>query len=318
VTDLQVRPYSEGDRERWDDLVGRSRNGTFMHRRGFLETVAQGMADRSLLVVRGGRLVGVLPAAEHPSDPRILESHPRSGGGLVQDPTLSMPALLAAFTAVAEHCYHEGFDTLRYKGLPVAYHRQPSQADTYALFRLGAAIARCELASFVDTGGPRDVARHRRRHLRRAQRAGLEVLEDASHLREFWTVLEDRLAGSHQATPQHRLEEVMMLRQLFPEHVSCVVARDTGRVVAGAVVFRTGQVDQTPYLAANERGYDVSALDLVVEHVVADASRRGVRFVSLGPTTTHGGRHLNEGLHRYKAEFGAGDVVHLTYDLPLR
>jgi hypothetical protein len=317
VTDLQVRPYSEKDRERWDDLVDRSRSGTFMHRRGFLETVAQGVVDRSLLVVRAGRLVGVLPAAEHPSDPHILESHPSSGGGLLHDPGLPLPALLAAFTAVAEHCYHEGFDTLRYKSLPGPYHRQPSQADTYALFRLGAALARCELASFVDTGSPRDIARHRRRHLRRAQRAGLEVLEEERYLREFWTVLEDRLAGSHRATPQHRLEEVIALRQLFPQQVSCVVARDAGRVVAGAVVFRTGQVDQTPYLAADDRGYDVSALDLVVENVISDAARRGVRFVSLGPTTTYGGRHLNEGLHRYKAEFGAGDVVHLTYDLPL-
>ena len=51
---------------------------------------------------------------------------------------------------------------------------------------------------------------------------------------------------------------------------------------------------------------------------MASCRRRGVRFLSLGTTTTHGGRVLNEGLHRYKSEFGAGDIVHETYDLSLR
>ena len=56
--------------------------------------------------------------------------------------------------------------------------------------------------------------------------------------------------------------------------------------------------------AADDRGYRPSARDLVVEDVVDSARRRGVRLHSMATTTTHGGRALNEGLHRYKSEFG--------------
>ena len=319
MTDLVVRRYREADRPAWDAVVTRSRNGTFLHQRAFLDIAARSVHDHSLVVERGGLLVALLPAAVHPSDPRMLDSHPATSyGGLVHDGRLAGPAVLAALTAVAEHCYHEGFDTLRYKSVPLPYQSTASQDDLYALFRLGATRSRCELASLVDVGSARPVARHRLRHLRRARRAGLEVVNGIEQLPAFWPVLESRLADRHASTPQHSLDDLTELARTFPGRVACHVAVDAGRVVAGAVVLRTGRVDHAQYLAADDRGYRLSALDLVIEDVVDSARGRGVRLLSLGTTTTHGGRALNEGLHRYKSEFGAGDIVHETHDLSLR
>jgi len=316
---LVVRRYAECDRGAWDDLVARSRNGTFLHQRAFLDVAARAVQDHSLVVEHGGRLVGVLPAAVHPSDPRMIDSHPTTSfGGLVHAGRLVGPSAVAALTAVAEHCYHEGFDTLRYKAVPLVFQPMPNQADLYALYRLGAVRSRCELSSVLDVRSPRQVARHRLRHLGRARRAALELVWGIEHLAAFWLVLESRLAARHGGTPQHSRDDVVALHRAFPDRVSCVVAREAGHVVAGAVVFHTGCVDHTQYLAADDRGLRVSALDLVIEEVLASCRRRGIPFLSLGTTTTHGGRVLNEGLHRYKSEFGAGDVVHETYDMGLR
>lgn len=315
---LAVRRYDAADRDAWDALVGSSPLGTVVHRRGFLDVAGRGLEDHSLVVTRRGRPVAVLPAAVHPSDPRMVDSHSATSfGGLVHDPALALPDLVAALTAVAEHCFHDGFDTLRYKAVPLVYQAVPVQGDLYALHRLGATRSRCELASVVDLGRPRTPARHRLRHLRRARRASLQVRWGIEHLPDFWQVLVARLEERHGATPAQTLDDVLALHRAFPDLVDCVVARSGADVVAGGVVVRTGPVDHTPYLAADDTGYRLSALDLVIEDVVAAARRRAASYVSLGTTTTHGGRVLNEGLHRYKAEFGAGDVVHETYDLPL-
>ena len=314
-----VRPYVESDREAWEALVDRSSNATFVHHRAFLDTAASSVEDRSLVVERRGRLVGLLPAAVHPSEVTMLDSHPSTSyGGLVHDGSLGGPAMLEAFDELAEHAFHDGFDTLRYKAVPLAYQAVPAQDDLYALFRRGAARSRCELASVIDLAAPPKVAKHRRRHLTRARQAGIEVVEDLDQAPLFWEVLVSRLPTSHQAAPQHTLADIQRLAAQLPGRITCVVARHGSRVVAGAVVLRTGQVDHAQYLAADDVGYRVSALDLVIEHLVDSAGARGARFVSLGTTTLHGGRSLNEGLHRYKSEFGAGSLVHETYDLPLR
>ena len=319
MSGLATRPYRPEDEGEWDRLVDTSRNGTLLHRRAFLEVAPRGLQDRSLVVEQGGRMVGVFPCAVHPSDPTMLDSHPATSfGGVVHDGRLGGPVMLEVLDELAEHAFHDGFDTLRYKAVPAAYQVVPAQDDLYALFRRGARRARVELASVLGTGGPREVARHRRRHLRRALRAGVEVVDDTAYLEAFWPVLVDRLATRHGAEPQHSLADVQRLSRAFPGRVGCVVARERGSVVAGAVVFRTGQVDHAQYLAADDQGYRSSALDLVIEHLVAAARGRGVRFVSLGTTTLSGGRTLIEGLYRYKSEFGAGSIVHETYDLPLR
>jgi hypothetical protein len=107
------------------------------------------------------------------------------------------------------------------------------------------------------------------------------------------------------------------LSQLFPERIACAVGTLEGHVLAGALLFRTGLVDHTAYLAASELGQRSSALDLVVEHCIAAAREQGVRYFSFGNSTFYGGRVFSESLHEFKSGFGAGGVVYETYDLPL-
>ena len=318
MTGLEVRPFKRGDRERWDELVATSRNGTFVHGRIFLDTVTRAFSDRSIVIGSKGKIVGVMPAADHPTDSAMVDSHPATSyGGIVHDGALAGERMIAAMEAVADHCYHEGARVLRYKSIPSIYQRVPSQDDVYSLYRLGAVRTRCELASVIDVETPRSLSRHRARHLRKAGKAGLLINRDHQVLSEFWSVLERRLASKHDSAPQHTRSEISELVRRLPKQVECVVASEKGSVVAGAIVFVTGRVDHAQYLAADDRGYEVSALDLVIEDLVARGSERGARFVSLGSTTLHGGRQFNTGLHRYKSDFGAGSIVHETYDLAI-
>src|SRR5205823_9654111 len=115
----------------------------------------------------------------------------------------------------------------------------------------------------------------------------------------------------------HTAEEILELHALFPDEVGFVTGVLDGRVVGGTVTFATPRVIHAQYIAASERGREASVLDAVFEHCVDEARRGDVRFFDFGISTTDGGRSLNAGLNRFKAEFGGGGVTYETYELAL-
>jgi hypothetical protein len=316
---LRARPYTPRDGEAWDDLVAASWNGTFLHSRPYLSYAIDRFADASLVVDAGdNRIVGVFPAAVHASDPMMIESHPAVGyGGLVHGGSLRGKRMIEALEAIAERYYHDGKHALRYKPVPSIYHRVPAADDLYALFRLGATRSRCDLASVIDLARQPAISKRRARSLRKAERSGLRLASGPEQLEQLWSVLTERLAGKYQTEPLHSLLEMTRLQSLFPDRIECVVGLLEGRIVAGVVLFRTGNVDHSQYIGADDRGYKASALDLVFTRCIDESVGRGTRYFSFGNSTLYGGRVFNESLYQFKSEFGAGAVVHECYDLPL-
>jgi hypothetical protein len=319
MTGLRARPYAPNDGQAWDDLVARSWNGTFLHTRGYLSCTDERIVDASLVIEDAkGQLVGVLPAGTHASDPTMIESHPAVAyGGIVHRGELVGERMVAAVESVADRCYHDGWRTLRYKAVPHVYHRVPADDDLYALFRLQAVRSRCDVASVIDLRNRLPPSTRRTRSLRKAQRAGIHVVRGGEHLDALWSVIAGRLADKFDTEPLHDATALAWMQTLVPDRVECVVGLLDGSVVAGVVVFRTGQVDHAQYIAADDRGYRTAALDAVLAACLDASEQRGARYFSLGNSTVYGGRVFNESLFSYKSGFGAGAVVHECYDLRL-
>jgi hypothetical protein len=319
MTGLRARPYAPHDEHGWDDLVAGSSNGTFLHTRRYLSSTNDRVADASLVLEDArGRLVGAFPAGVHATDQTMIESHPAVAyGGIVHRGELRGTRMVAALEAVAERYYHDGWQAIRYKAIPHVYHRVPADDDLYALFRLGASRSRCDVASVVDMSDRSPLSSRRARSLRKAERAGIEVARGAEHLPPLWSVIAGRLAEKFRTEPLHDATSLVRLGALFGDQVECLVGLLEGSVVAGAVVFRTGQVDHAQYIGADDRGYRTSALDAVLCACLADCEQRRTRYFSFGNSTAYGGRVFNEGLFSYKSGFGAGAVVHECYDLRL-
>jgi Acetyltransferase (GNAT) domain len=319
TTRLRARPYTARDEEAWDDLVAASWQGTFLHTRRYLSCVAAGFADASLAIENAkGRLVGVVPAAVHASDPTMVESHPvLPFGGIVHVGELIGEGMLAALEAVADRYYHDGWRTLRYKPVPHVYHRVPAADDLYALFRVQAVRSRCDVASVVDLVDRRPPSARRARSLRKAQRAGVEVTRGPEYVDALWSVIAGRLADKFDAEPLHDARALTRVQTLFGDRVECVVGLLEEDVVAGVLLFLMGVCDHAQYIAADDRGYRTAALDAVLSDCLAAGEQRGTRYFSLGNSTLYGGRVFNETLFAYKSGFGAGAVVHECYDLAL-
>ena len=73
----------------------------------------------------------------------------------------------------------------------------------------------------------------------------------------------------------------------------------------------------TQYLAPDNEGQSVSALDPVIEEAIESALAEDFRCFDFGTSNSDEGRLLNQPLYYFKLSFGAGGVVHEYFELDL-
>lgn len=316
---LQLRLYEPADALAWDAFCATAHQATFLHSRRFLSYHGDRFQDKSLIIEEDGKWLGIFPAAQQPSDGHCVMSHPGlTYGGLLHQGGLAGERQVTALSMMCRYYAEQGYERLVFKAVPWFYHVTPAQDDVYALFRLGARRMRCDLSSTIDLQRRLQVSERRRRSLKKAMRAGVEIREGGEYLPAFWQVVTNNLKQKHQAVPVHTLAEATLLAERFPDNIRCVVGLVAGDVIAGVLLFTTPVVAHAQYIGSSTVGYELSALDAVFEHCIKQAMSEGKRWFDFGISTENSGFVLNEGLYRFKSEFGGGGTVHEFFEIDLR
>ena len=312
--ELTVVRYDSGERQAWDSFVTGSKNGTFLHCRGYVEYHSDRFDDCSLMLCDSeGRLLALLPAERAGT---LVRSHGGlTYGAFVVDDRMTAGRMLDALSAVARHLVDAGVTRLLYKTVPHIYHRKPAEEDLYALFRAGARLVRRDVLTVIAAGRRSPLQERRARSLRKARGQGIEVRETTDY-HTFWEILAANLASRHGVPPVHREDEIELLAARFPTQIRLHAAYRDGEMLAGALVYVSSEVCHVQYNAAAPEGRSCGALDLVLESVIAEYETE-TRFFDFGASTEEDGRVLNAGLVEYKEGFGARTVVHDAYELEL-
>lgn len=310
---IVIRRYRPEDQAMWDQLVETSRNGTLLHRRGYMDYHSDRFDDCSLLAFEGNRLIATLPANRVGN---TLFSH----GGLTYggwilplrhcDVTVMMDVMDAAVAWMRE----QGLRRLVYRPVPHIYHRYPCEDDLYALHRCGATLWQRQVSTTVDLECRLPLDRGNRSSLNKARRAGITVgLDD--DWEGYWQVLAEVLAERHDARPVHTVEEMRLLAGRFEHDIKLYCARLEGELLAGVVIYYAGPVAHCQYIAANAAGRQLRAPVLLFDHLMDDARLRGCRYFDFGTSNEDGGKVLNYGLVQQKSRLGGRSIVHDTYQL---
>ena len=316
---MQVSPYSEQDAAAWDEIVAHCPMGTFLHTRRFLAYHHERFRDVSLLLKDDQRIVGLFPAAVDPTSARRVVSHPGiTYGGLLHPGELYGDKMIDALVTLCDYYARQGFDALRYKAVPHIYHQAPSEDDVYALFRVGAKRVRCDLSSAIDLVNRRGPSSRRKRSLKKALSRGVQIADGAESVTELWKLVAENFQRKLRSRPVHTEAEIKCLYELFPQNIEFVVALLNHKIVAGVVFFSTPSVTHTQYIASSETGYDVCALDAVLEHSIGRATADGRRYFDFGTSNRDEGWQLSTNIYHFKTEFGAGGVAHEFYDIDLK
>ena len=308
-----IRRYSAAQQSLWDAFISASRNGTFLLQRGFMDYHADRFEDHSLLFYRDEELIALLPAEERAG---VLNSHGGlTYGGLIVGAAGTAVSTLKCFEALRHYLQEETqIHTLRYSPAPSFYAIYPTEEDRYALFQLGAQLSSLKLSSVIPLAAPLPPNQLRRRKAKACQQAGLRPATEANWA-AFWTVLEENLAARHATKPVHTLQEILLLRNRFPEHIHLHCMTDLeGCIHGGCVIFETTTTAHVQYIASTPYGREVGALDRLFLHLIQEVYAHKQWF-DFGISTEQGGALLNEGLVMQKEGFGARAVNYETWEL---
>ena len=308
---FEIRKYDIADRQEWDSFIGKSKNGTFLFKRGYMEYHNDRFEDYSLLVYDNKKLRAVLPANVKDD---ILQSHGGlTYGGLISDGCMTTETAMEVFSEINKYLLEQGIEKVVYKPTPWIYHTLPAEEDLYAIIQVcGAKLISREISSTVYLPNRPKFSQLRRRCVNKARRNGIKDRE-CNDIATFWNILNANLEGRYGVSPVHTEKELSLLASRFPDSIKLFMAYDGEEALGGTLVFVMNEIVHTQYIAASPKGKTVGALDMVFDELINEEFSN-YRFLDFGKSTEHHGIWLNKNLIHQKEGFGGRGVCYDVYE----
>ena len=171
---IEIVRYDGSMASRWNEFVRNSRNGTFLHQRGYMDYHSDRFEDCSLVALRDGKVCALLPANKTDD---TLWSHRglTYGSWLLPFKHYDATIMIEVMDAAVGWMKDNGLHRLIYKPVPHIYHRYPCEEDLYALFRHGAALVETNISTTIDLTCPLPLDRGNKSGLNAARKAGIQV-----------------------------------------------------------------------------------------------------------------------------------------------
>lgn len=309
---LEIKRYTEQDAEAWNSFVATSKNGTFLLDRRFMDYHKDRFADCSLMVMKDGKPLALLPA--NVKNGTLISHGGLTYGGLIMDSHMTAELCIQSFEAInrwlKDSC---NINRIVYKPSPWIYHTLPAEEDLYAIIHVcHAQLTAREISTTVSLREGLKFSKLRRRCINKAIRQCINVKETLDYP-SFWRILSSNLEEKYGVTPVHTIDEIKLLKDRFPERIRLFMAYDKETPLGGTLVFDCGSVVHTQYISASPRGKDEGALDLVFYYLInrefADRC-----YIDFGKSTEHEGQYLNTNLIHQKEGFGGRGVCYDTYE----
>ncbi len=311
---LEIKRYTREKAEEWNRFVAASKNGTFLFDRHYMDYHADRFTDHSLMVYRRGKLYALLPA--NAADGVLYSHQGLTYGGLLMNEKTTAADVVSIFRLMNAQLRDEGFTGVVYKPTPWIYHRMPAEEDLYAIVEVcGARITARGLSSTISRDCRNDWYRIRECGVRHALQADISI-ETTEDFRPFWQILTENLHERYGLKPVHTVEEMELLHQRFPRNIIMMVAKEGETVIGGTVLYVTGCTVHSQYIAANARGKQLHALDLLFRQAI-DWALQHYDYFDFGISTEEHGSYLNEQLIYQKEGFGARGVCYDWYEWTL-
>jgi len=324
MSSLKIEKYTEDFREKWDDFVLESVNGTIFHTRRFLSYhPPDRFEDCSLILKKNDEIFALFPAVniEYNGGKTLFSHRGASYGGFVYKQNLSISASFTMVRRLVDFAYSNGFEKIVITIPPIIYSRRPSQYIDFALLKNGFKYLKKELSSvlFLEDSVEENVKKFRqanRTAFRKAIKLGVEVKE-SEDWDTFYNILKNNLKIRHNVKPTHTLEELIRLKKLFPEQIRLYGAYINNEMIAGVVMFDcNSQVSLAFYISHREEMQKYRAVNLLFYHIIGDSIKRGFKYLDFGIFTVN--MEPNFGLGRFKEGFGATGIFRDTFYIDIK
>lgn len=311
---IQTIRYSNDHKAQWDEFVHKSKNGTFLFLRDYMDYHADRFRDHSLMFLQEENVVAMLPASER-EDGALVSHGGLTYGGLIMGQECTGLTVCHIFEALLSYMQQAGIKQCIYKAIPYIYHRYPAQEDLYALTKVcHAALIDRKISEVLDFSHPLPIRERRQRYIRAARRKGIEITE-SQDMAAFWPILCETLQRKYGANPVHTLQEMQMLHDRFPDNIHLLLAEKEGNALSGAVLYVTDTCVHAQYLCSSVEGDVWRCNEVMTDHIFSHYAH--LRYFDYGTSADEGPYDVNETLLSSKEGYGCRAVMYDTYCISL-
>lgn len=310
---IRITLYEPDGKSLWDEFIAKSKNGLFLFRRDYMDYHSDKFDDYSLMFFDDERLMALMPA--NIQDNMLVSHGGLTFGGIISDSRMKTPKMLEVFDTLKAYLSANGIVKIIYKAIPYIYHSLPADEDLYALYRNNAQLIRRDVSSSIYIKEKVALNKGRKWALKQSTNYNLEV-KRSYDFKTFMAIEEHVLDIKYNLKPVHTTEELNLLASRFPENIKLFAAYKNGEMLAGVIIYESQNVAHAQYIAANDEGKKIGALDSVLDFLISDCYR-DKKYFDFGISTEQDGRYLNIGLIENKESFGARAIAHDFYGISL-
>lgn len=302
----------------WNDFNRKAVNGLFMFDRAYMDYHSDRFKDHSLLFYYGDELFAIIPA----NDDGFGEFYSHQGltyGGFVFDDRMKQHIMVELFNKWFDYLDDNHFEKVAYKAIPHIFHRIPAEEDIYLMHVIGADVENTQVATTMCLLEPIKMHKGRKAQISRAKREGVEIFERQEDLFyiDFFKQENAILDKYHGARTVHSAEEMILLRNRFPQQIRLFTAERNNQMLGGAVIYEYDNVIHTQYLGSFGEGRIIGALDLLISDIISKY-RDTKKWMDFGTSSKEKGRGINTGLISQKEGFGGRSLVYTAYEFEVK
>ncbi|HTA82768.1 MAG TPA: GNAT family N-acetyltransferase [Bacteroidia bacterium] len=306
---LRISRYTRELSHEWDEFVKRSRNGTFLFQRQFMDYHSDRFFDHSVLVYNDNKIVALLPANQKANE--IISHGGLTYGGLLITEEARLNDVIGYFYELLKYYMDNGIEEFTYKQIPFYYHSQHAFEDEYVMQLLKADLFKKDASFLLEMENEVKLQKGKKSNISRAKKENVKINVSTDYS-TFWTkVLEPNLMEGHNAKPVHTKEEILLLAGKFPDNIKLFVAECNNELVGGTVLFINNKTVNVQYISASTNGKLLGALDYLFKELLE--KYKEYKYFNFGTASENDGNVLNMGLVNWKEGFGARACSHNFY-----
>ena len=305
--------------EEWDSFVDQSDNGTLFHKRAFLNYHPKDrFNDASIYVTKNGKILSAFTAAVIEREgKKILSSHPgASYGGFVYDSDLNFKDAHDLVDMLLEYSRSLKVDRIQLTSPPIIYQTKYSNYFDFALYRNGFNYLKRDVSSIVQLDFDKEklldtYRAEARTATKKAMKQGIKIAE-CDLFDEYYEILKKNLKLRHNVNPAHTLDELKLLKKMFPAKIRLWGAFLKDKLTAGVCNFSVNpNVVLAFYISHDEAYQEYRPVNLLFYEIMKQYQQEGFRFLDFGIFTVN--MEPNWGLGRFKENFGARGIFRDTF-----
>jgi hypothetical protein len=293
----------------WNEFLSKSNTPILLFDRNFMEYHQNRFTDHSLLFFDNSQLIALLPANQHNNS---LYSHQGlTFGGLITKSSTKFPIKEKIITSLINYCKETHFNSLLIKQLPNFLQQTLDESEAFIWKSYGGQTQLLDLNAVINFSqfSPEiDWQNRKYRNSNKAEKNHITVIESIDY-QSFWKILTENLHTKFGLQPVHNLDEIKSLQSIFPKKIKLYVAMQETKILAGTVLFDYGNTIHAQYIAANEKGKQLGAIDFLFAKILTSYSSH-YQYFSFGVSNTRKGYEVNQGLLEWKQGWGAMVRLH--------